>query len=624
MYDLYKGYIPTKNKAATRKFKNAKLDTLEEVQDLDEYAGVLNDDTILVDVDDMEQSDILLNIVKSEHLKCKVYETSRGKHFLFLNSTVQRCLTGGSLACGIAKVDIKVGVQYEVLKYDGVLRKVLYDTGEYEYLPNWMMPIKTSRMFSRMENGDGRNTAIFKHVSALMQVGIGKSDIITAIQILNKYVFVDKLPDDEIAKLLRDERFAKPSFFKGDKFLHAEFSRWLRDNYNMCKINNDLYTYTGECYTNDVREIKRQMITEIPTLKDSQRTEVYKYLDLIVDDHADTECRYICFENGIYDIITDMLLPFSPAYIVTNKVEAEYIEDAYDPVVDKAMLDFANGNENIKMLLEEMIGYCLYRRNELRKAFILVGDKQNGKSTFLQMLNAFVGLDNTVALDLAELGDRFKTAQLSGKLVCAGDDIEDNFISNLAIFKKLVTGNPVNAERKGQDPFDFSNYAKMIFSANNVPRMNDKTGAVMSRLILVPFTAHFEPGEDGFDLEIIDKLTTSGAKSHLARVAMEGLKRVLKKRSFTTGAEVEATLKEYVTANNSVLLFMQEEKPKVEHEPVSDVFVKYQLFCYSNNIKPMSKINFSKQMRLNFGFNGTPKNIKGKGVRCFERMDQDE
>lgn len=624
MYELYKGYIPTKNKAATRKFKNAKLDTLEEVQDLDEYAGVLNDDTILVDVDDTEQSDILLNIVKSEHLKCKVYETSRGKHFLFLNSTVQRCLTGGSLACGIAKVDIKVGVQYEVLKYDGVLRKVLYDTGEYEYLPNWMMPIKASRMFSRMENGDGRNTAIFKHVSALMQVGIGKADIITAIQILNKYVFADKLPDDEIAKLLRDERFAKPSFFKGDKFLHAEFSRWLRDNYNMCKINNDLYTYTGECYTNDVREIKRQMITEIPTLKDSQRTEVYKYLDLIVDDHADTECRYICFENGIYDIITDMLLPFSPAYIVTNKVDAEYIEDAYDPVVDKAMLDFANGNESIKMLLEEMIGYCLYRRNELRKAFILVGDKQNGKSTFLQMLNAFVGLDNTVALDLAELGDRFKTAQLSGKLVCAGDDIEDNFISNLAIFKKLVTGNPVNAERKGQDPFDFSNYAKLIFSANNVPRMNDKTGAVMSRLILVPFTAHFEPGEDGFDLEIIDKLTTSGAKSHLARVAMEGLKRVLKKRAFTTGAEVEATLKEYVTANNSVLLFMQEEKPKVEHEPVSDVFVKYQLFCYSNNIKPMSKINFSKQMRLNFGFNGTPKNIKGKGVRCFERMDQDE
>ena len=446
-----------------------------------------------------------------------------------------------------------------------------------------------------------------------------EEDIITAVKMLNKYVFTDKLPDDEIAKLLRDERFAKPSFFKGEKFLHAEFSKWLKDTYNMCKINNDLYTYNGYCYTNDIREVKRQMIQEIPTLKDAQRTEVYKYLDLIVDDHAESEARYICFDNGVYDLLTDSLLPFSPSYIVTNKINADYVPNAENPIVEKAMIDFANGNEQIKMLLEEMIGYCLYRRNELRKAFILVGDKQNGKSTFLQMLNAFVGIDNTVALDLAELGDRFKTAQLSGKLVCAGDDIEDNFISNLAIFKKLVTGNPVNAERKGQDPFDFSNYAKLIFSANSVPRMNDKTGAVMSRLILVPFSAHFEPGEEGFDLEIIDKLTTSSAKSYIARIGIEGLKRVLKFRKFTTGKEIEKTLDDYITNNNSVLLYLREEKPKLEHEPVGDKFAQYQLFCYSNNIKPVSKINFSKIIKSHLGFESIPKNIRGKGVRCFEK-----
>ena len=622
MYDLYKGYIPTKDKAASKKFKNVKLDTLEDVQNLDEYAGVLNDDVVLVDVDDMEQSDILLKIVKDEQLKCKVYATSRGKHFLFLNSFVERCITDGSLACGISKVDIKVGWQYQVLKYNGVLREVLYDTGDYEYLPNWMHPIRGSRTFSRMAMGDGRNTAIFKHVSELMECSLTKGDITRAIQVLNKYVFKEPLPDDEIAKLLRDERFAKPTFFKGEKFQHNAFSKWLKDEHHMCKINNDLYTFNGYCYTNDVREIKRQMIQEIPVLKDSQRTEVYKYLDLIVEEHTETEARYICFANGIYDIVTETLNPFSPGYIVTNRITAEYIEDAYDPIVDKAMLDFANGNTAIKSLLEEMIGYCLYRRNELRKAFILVGDKQNGKSTFLQMLNAFVGMDNVVALDLAELGDRFKTAELSGKLVCSGDDIEDNFISNLAIFKKLVTGNPVNAERKGQDPFDFSNYSKLIFSANNVPRMNDKTGAVMSRLILIPFTAHFEPGEKGFDLEIIDKLTTSSAKSHLARVAMEGLKRVLKRRAFTSDAIVEKTLNDYVVTNNTVLLFIREENPKLNNESVQDVFTQYQVFCSMNNVKPVSKINFSKQILLNCKVRSVVKSIRGKSTRVFELIDK--
>lgn len=618
MYDLYKGYIPTKEKAAVKKFKNVKLDTLEDVQGLDEYAGVLNDDVILIDVDDMEQSELLLKIVKDEQLKCKVYATTRGKHFLFLNSYVERCITDGSLACGITRVDIKVGHQYQVLKYNGVLREVLYDTGDYEYLPNWMYPIKGSRTFSRMAMGDGRNTAIFKHVTELMECSMTKGDITRAVQILNKYVFKEPLPDEEIAKLLRDERFAKPTFFKDGKFSHNSFAKWLKDEHHMCKINNDLYTYNGYCYTNDVREIKRQMIQEIPVLKDSQRTEVYKYLDLIVDEHQETEARYIPFGNGVYDLVTETLSPFSPGYIVTNRVNAEYFEDAYDPIVDKAMIDFANGNEKVRDLLEEMIGYCLYRRNELRKAFILVGDKQNGKSTFLQMLNAFVGMENVVALDLAELGDRFKTAELSGKLVCSGDDIEDNFISNLAIFKKLVTGNPVNAERKGQDPFDFSNYSKLIFSANSVPRMNDKTGAVMSRLILIPFSAHFEPGTNGFDLEIIDKLTTSSAKSHLARVSMEGLKRVLSRRSFTTDNVVDETLNDYIVNNNSVLLFLKEENPKLLHESVQDVFVQYQMFCGMNGVKPVSKINFSKQIGVHAKFKSVPKNIKGKSVRVFE------
>lgn len=131
--------------------------------------------------------------------------------------------------------------------------------------------------------------------------------------------------------------------------------------------------------------------------------------------------------------------------------------------------------------MEEVIGYLFYRRNELRKSFILVGDKANGKSTYLDMLKTLLGDSNTSALDLAELGERFKTAELFGKLANIGDDIGDEFIANPAIFKKLVSGDRVNAERKGQDPFDFSSYAKLLFSANSMPRIRDKTGAVLDR-----------------------------------------------------------------------------------------------------------------------------------------------
>ena len=91
MQELFKGYVPTRNKECLMKFKNktsAELKSLREVSQLDEYAGILNDNTILVDIDDYEQSEILMNIVEDLQLRCRVYETTRGKHFLFLNLLV--------------------------------------------------------------------------------------------------------------------------------------------------------------------------------------------------------------------------------------------------------------------------------------------------------------------------------------------------------------------------------------------------------------------------------------------------------------------------------------------------------------------------------------------------------
>ena len=50
---LFRGYVPTKDKQCLEKFKGRKrLNRLEDVQDLDEYAGILGEETILIDVDD--------------------------------------------------------------------------------------------------------------------------------------------------------------------------------------------------------------------------------------------------------------------------------------------------------------------------------------------------------------------------------------------------------------------------------------------------------------------------------------------------------------------------------------------------------------------------------------------
>ena len=125
---FFRGYVPTKNKKCLEKFKDrTDLKTYDDVKELDEFAGVLDGETILVDVDDSEQSEILMNIVEAYNLNCRVYKTTRGKHFLFRNTEIKKCSTGTMLACGL-KADIKVGLNaYSLLKFKGKERFIEWE-----------------------------------------------------------------------------------------------------------------------------------------------------------------------------------------------------------------------------------------------------------------------------------------------------------------------------------------------------------------------------------------------------------------------------------------------------------------------------------------------------------------
>ena len=636
MMDLFKGYVPTKEKKCLIPFKNrspSELQTYEQVKNLPEYAGILGEDTILIDVDEYEPSEILMDIVEDLQLKCRVYETTRGKHFLFKNVSKsgeflqQTCKIKTSLACGL-EADIKVGHKnsYSILKFGGKEREIIYDIldGEdYEEVPKMLLPIKTNMQFLTMESGDGRNQSLFSYILTLQSNDFTVDEARDTIRIINKYILQDPLDEGELETILRDEAFQKPVFFnKRGGFLFDKFATYIKNNNHIIKINNQMHIYKNGIYVNGMKHVESEMIKMIPNLNRSKRTEVLTYLDLLIGENTKmSDAEYIAFKNGVYNIETDEFLPFDPNYIITNKIEFDYIPDAYCEATDKTLDRLACGDEEIRRLLEEVIGYTFYRRNELRKAFILIGDKANGKSTYLDMIKTMLGDENTAALDLKELGDRFKTAELFGNLANIGDDIGDDFIPNPAAFKKLVSGDRLNAERKGQDPFDFNNYSKLLFSANNIPRIKDKSGAVVNRLVIIPFNARFSSDDPDFDPYIKYKLRRNDSMEYLIQIGLAGLKRVLENRRFTTSMKVEKEIQEYEENNNPILLFFKEE-PKIENEPTNKVYMKYTEFCVANSFTPMSNIEFSKQVKKRFDFDIVNKTLKGKKYRIFVKKEE--
>ena len=630
--NFFRGFVRTKNKKCLEKFKNAELRTLDEVKDFPEYAGILANDSVLIDVDNEKDADKLLDVIEAEGVLCQVRKTTRGAHFFFKNDgKFEKCGTGVTLALGI-KADIKVGLKasYSILKFDGKEREIIYDIlddEQYGAPPVWLRPVHTNIDLAGVDEGGGRNEKLFRYIMPLQDAGFSKDEIIETLGIVNRHMFEKPLSKSEFETITRDESFETalvPSFYEGKQFLFDKFALYMIAQLHIKRINGQLHIYKDGCYEDGLKKIEAEIIQVLPQLSRAKRTEVLDYIDIVVQDETPmADAHLIAFNNGILNIVTGELTGFSPEVVITNRIGWDYRPNAKCELVDSTFKKLACGDAQIIALLEEMAGYCFFRRNELRKAFILTGGSRGGKSTYIAMLMKMLGEENTSALDLKELGDRFKTAELFRKLANLGDDIGDDFIGDTAVFKKLVSGDRLMAERKGQDPFSFSNFSKLIFSANALPRVKDRAGAVIDRLIVIPFNAQFSKDDPDYRPFIKYELCQRDAIERLICLGIEGLKRVLERNAFTTSDQVTKEMKEYNEFNNPILLFFKEiSEDELYREPLSYWYGKYNEFCLSNQIQALSRIEFSRQLVREFeGVEIVRRRVNGKVERMLSKKN---
>jgi putative DNA primase/helicase len=288
-----------------------------------------------------------------------------------------------------------------------------------------------------------------------------------------------------------------------------------------------------------------------------------------------------------------------------------------DKTLDKVCLH----DKNIRSLLEEMIGYSLYRKSVMQVCFILTGEGSNGKSTILNCIKKLLGKQNYTSLDLRELEETFKPSELYGKLANIGDDISAKYLESSSVFKKCVTGESFIVQRKYGQPFELESYATQIFCANELPQVKDKSDGFARRIVLIPFNARFSKTDVDYDPFIEDKLMSDESINYLLKLAIDGLRRVLENRQFTKSDVGEREKNEYMKDNNNVLQWLDDE-PKIENESVNDVYLNYDVWCARNGTHPVKKLNLSKTLKKHGGYISKPKSIEGKTARVYVKENE--
>ena len=324
--------------------------------------------------------------------------------------------------------------------------------------------------------------------------------------------------------------------------------------------------------------------------------------------------EFIPIENGVlWRENSYKLLPHSPFFLYTFRLLVKWDPNAECPRIEKFISEVVAA-EN-QPILYEIPASCLLMSSNYHFAYMLVGSGSNGKSTYLTLVERLLGQDNIANVALQDLiRDKFKTYQLVGKLANIYADLPKNAIFDTGKFKVLTGGDRVTVERKFKDPFETRITARMIFSANELPEVNDRTYAFWRRWIVVEFPHQFAPNPD-----LIDELMTEEELSGFFNKVLEALMRI-ELNGPTKTETVEKIMEDWMSRSNSVYAFVRE---RIERDPKSfelkdDVYSAYVEFCEGQELNAYDKAKFAKELvRLVPGVRAERKKIGGVRVQVW-------
>jgi putative DNA primase/helicase len=306
-------------------------------------------------------------------------------------------------------------------------------------------------------------------------------------------------------------------------------------------------------------------------------------------------------KNGLLNWKTGELLPHTPKRLSIIQIPVKYDPNQSYDFIENFFREVVP--EDTLPNMGELFGYCMIPSTKYQEAFMFTGEGANGKSTVIDLLTRFIGSEYVSNVSLQDLEkNRFKAAQLHGKLLNTFADLSHRALETSSMFKSIVGGDRISAEYKGKDAFDFQPFARLVFSANELPTSRDVTKGFFRRWRIVPFPYSFDsnnPNAKPRDPNLLEKLTTNENLSGLLNLALEGLRRLDKNGGFTENESTKQALEQYKKDSDNVALFLEEmcvQQPKA-FCATKTLFAEYEIWSEESGLKPLGRKRFNKRLQ---------------------------
>ncbi|MBR3624412.1 MAG: DNA primase [Selenomonadaceae bacterium] len=419
----------------------------------------------------------------------------------------------------------------------------------------------------------------------------------------------------------------------GLRFLPGVLAKEMASKEQIFYAAEQHFSYRGGVYSEMTEMEAQRMVQEKMLVRETKMHQIIdaeKQWRLLVQKdirELNVNPYIINVKNGLYNVLENTLTKHTPNYYSTVQLNVTLNSKADCPLFKKFLADSMGGDMAQVALLQEMLGYFLIPVNSAQKCFVIVGVASAGKSVLLRVLNdVLLGKKNVSNVSWQALNERFKTAELFGKLANIFADLPTKNIDDNGIFKALVGEDYLTVEKKNKNPFSFQSSARLLFSCNSIPKnYGDKSEGFYRRLIIIRFN-HAVPKEKR-DPDLLEKFRMEA--DGIFWFALQGLRRLMQNHFVFSETQVNADeLQQYREESDSVLSFVKEycEMGKDYSVGSTELFNAYKGYCEECGLKPYSQKSLIQQLTANFpgltrGVDKTGRRRVLSGLKLGETLD---
>lgn len=259
-----------------------------------------------------------------------------------------------------------------------------------------------------------------------------------------------------------------------------------------------VYLYNGRFWERITSKVLQKLAKDSDTLLHTNRRrrgEIADYLEMATQvptiNWRQVEPSEVPLDNGVYRLADSVLRPHRKEDFLETVVPVIFDPAARCPRWEKALMEYFGGDEDQQAkvaALQQFFGYCLLPHARYKKALILYGEGDTGKSLVAKLLQELVGKTNCCGVSVEAMDDERKRVPLVGKLLNVLTEISAKAVIADGGFKTLIsTEEEMLMDPKYLPQFMYAPIAKHVVATNNLPTINDLTRATYNRLLVVKF-----------------------------------------------------------------------------------------------------------------------------------------